>query len=93
MNVALFDSWQGWPQFPYLLGIIVVAMIFVRGAIPVARSSLSPAQDIPQIDPKILFLRRVLLNKRGPLLRLEAPGSLSECGDRKRRGADPDALA
>lgn len=73
LNSALFDIWQGWSPFLYLLGIVGVTVIVVQGTVAVARHALdTPAPAAPDVDPQALFLRRIPLDKRGPLLRLEA---------------------
>ncbi len=72
VNVAVFDDWQGWGQFFYLLGIIAVTVLVVRGVIGLARGVFGSANEVQPPDPQAIFLRRIPLDKRAPLVRLEA---------------------
>ena len=72
VNSALFDTWQGAGQFLYLLGIVGVTVIVVHGAITLAKSVFAPADDAVPVDMQAVFLRRIPLEKRAPLIRMEA---------------------
>lgn len=74
VNHFVFDGWQGWGAFAYLAGIVVVVTAAVEIAARLFRHA--PDQDValagPAVDPAETFLRRLPLDKRGALIRLEA---------------------
>jgi len=73
LNTALFDAWQGGGRFAYLLGIIAVTFAVVQGLIALVRHTRDAPEDMTDaVDPQTLFLRRIPIEKRGELVRLEA---------------------
>lgn len=72
VNSVLFENWQGTAQFLYLLGIIAATVLVVHGAVALARKAFETDMPSPAVDAQAQFLRRIPLEKRGPLIRLEA---------------------
>ena len=73
LNTALFDAWAGWARFGYLLGIIAVTFAVVQGVIALVHHTREAPKDTTgAVDPQTLFLRRIPIEKRGELMRLEA---------------------
>jgi hypothetical protein len=70
-NIVLFNAWQGWGEYFYLLAIVavVIAMVFLT-----IRLVQIQAEDPVTIDENRLakFLERLPLEKRAKLIRLEA---------------------
>ncbi|SFS99729.1 transcriptional regulator, LytTR family [Sulfitobacter marinus] len=72
LNSWLFEPWQGTCQLLYLWVIIAVTVLVVHGAVGLARYAfLAPPKTSAQ-DPETAFLRHLPLEKRAPLIRIEA---------------------
>lgn len=72
LNSLLFSNWVGLDQFVHLLGNIAVTVGVVHGAIALAQHVFSTGEDEKDADPQIVFMRRLPIEKRAPLIRLEA---------------------
>ena len=74
INRVVFDGWQGWGDYLFLAGVVlaitVVAEIAARALVPPAAPGA--AQADAEADPAQTFLKRLPLDRRGPLIRLEA---------------------
>lgn len=73
VNHFVFDGWQGWGAFAYLAWIVLVITAAVEIAVRFFRHA--PPQPVPsahEADPSEVFLRRLPLDKRGAVIRLEA---------------------
>jgi hypothetical protein len=70
LNFMLFEGWQGWTRYLYLLGIVTVIVLIVHGAIALIHA-VRPDSVLP-VDPSAPFLARIPLPMRGALIRIEA---------------------
>jgi hypothetical protein len=72
LNNWVFPQWAGAGQLLYLGVIIAVTVLVVHVALALARYVfVPPFEGIPQ-DPEAAFLRHLPLDRRGPLVRVEA---------------------
>lgn len=71
LNRLAFGGWSDLPSFAYLAAIVGSTVLVVHGLIRLALATRagSPA---PAEPPDARFLRRLPIEKRGPLVRLEA---------------------
>lgn len=72
VNSWLFPGWQGVGQLLYLIGIIAMTVVVVHGTLALARTVFVPPAEISTEDTEASFLRRLPLDRRGKLIRLEA---------------------
>ena len=72
LNSILFADWHGIGQFGRLLLNIGVTVAVVHGAIGLARRVFQTEKEENGTDPQTAFLRRLPIDKRAPLIRLEA---------------------
>lgn len=73
LNLALFPSEATASGLLYLFGVVAAVVVVVNGMIFLARKTLAPpVADLEAPDPTLRFLRRVPLEQRGPLVRIEA---------------------
>ncbi len=72
VNSYVFPEWQGMDRFAYLAAIILATVLVVHGGVALARHAFSPPPDPETHDSQALFLRRLPLDRRAPLIRLEA---------------------
>jgi len=74
LNAWVFGEWQGWALFGYLLGVVGVTTAVVYGAVFLVKAAHPPTDPAPSetgtgLNP---FLRRIPIEQRGTLQRLEA---------------------
>ena len=73
LNVALFPADATTGGLLYLFGVVAAVVGVVNGMLYLARKTLAPAGAEPGTpDPTLRFLRRLPLEHRGPLVRIEA---------------------
>jgi MFS family permease len=72
LNSWLFPDWTGLDQLIYLLAITALVILVVHGTVALARYAFAPRPEAALEDPQTAFLRRLPLDRRGPLIRLEA---------------------
>ena len=72
LNSWVFPEWRGTGQLLYLSVIIAVTVLVVHGGVALARYVFLPQVEGPNRDPEAAFLRHLPLDRRGPLIRIEA---------------------
>ncbi len=72
LNSLLLPSWSGIGQLVYSFGITAIIILVVQCTMALARYAFAPTPEIPLEHPQTTFLRRLPLDRRGPLIRLEA---------------------
>ena len=73
LNLVLFPSDATSSGMLYLFGVVAAVVVVVNGMLFLARKTLVPAtSDAVAPDPTLRFLRRLPLEQRGPLVRIEA---------------------
>lgn len=84
MNLIIFPEWGGWADFGFLTLVTLSAVLMVEAGIFLARHVFQfggdrlpqdAAPKVPEVavpGPEVLFQRRLPLEKRGQLIRLEA---------------------
>ena len=73
LNLVLFPSDATSSGMLYLFGVVAAVVVVVNGMLFLARKTLVPAtSDAVATDPTLRFLRRLPLEQRGPLVRIEA---------------------
>lgn len=72
INSLVFTVWSGWGQFFYLLGVVALVAAMVHSLIWVLERGQPTVEQSGDVDPIDKFLRRLPLDKRGPLVRIEA---------------------
>lgn len=74
LNMAVFSDWMGWRAWLWLVGVVWVIAIAIEGLVVLAR--LVHGTDAPEPQPAPAtdetFMRRLPVEKRGALVRLEA---------------------
>lgn len=72
LNRVIFSAWGGWADYAWLVFVVTAIGLFVEGAMLLLarRQAAEPVADTA--DPTEAFLRRIPLDKRGALIRLEA---------------------
>lgn len=72
LNMAVFDSWAGWRDWLWLVGVVWVIAIAIEGLVALSRAvHLGPPADAKPA-PDASFQQRLPYDKRGALVRLEA---------------------
>lgn len=73
INMAVFDGWLGWASLAWLVGIVWVVAMAVEGLVALSRVVHLPHPTAqPGETPDASFQRRLPLDRRGALVRLEA---------------------
>ena len=76
LNMVVFDDWIGWQAWLWLVGVVWVIAIAIEGLVALSRAVhlLDPASATSRDEPApdAAFQRRLPLEKRGSLIRLEA---------------------
>ncbi len=72
INRLVFARWGGWPDFLWLALVVMVVGAAIEAALFYLRPDPTPLPQPDAPDPTEGFLRRVPLDKRGALIRLEA---------------------
>lgn len=79
MNLLIFPHWGGWQDFGFLLVVTLSVVLLIEITVFLLRNyALQPAAEATQqevadtVNAEQRFLRRLPLDKRGPLIRLEA---------------------
>lgn len=72
LNSWIFTEWRGAGQLLYLSVIIAVTVLVLHGGVALARYVFIPQAEGPVRDPEAAFLRHLPLDRRGPLIRIEA---------------------
>lgn len=73
LNLVLFPVDATPSGFLYLFGVVAAVVVVVNGMLFLARKTLAPSAEEPvSADPTLRFLRRLPLEQRGPLVRIEA---------------------
>lgn len=71
LNTAVFDSWSGWPDYFWLVGVVFAISMLTEFAAALLKPE-SKSQPVPQQDPFATLMERLPLEKRGRLIRIEA---------------------
>lgn len=74
LNLAVFPHWQGWPDYLWLLGVVLAMCMLAELADAIlfpAASAPRPAPG-PQGDPTAALMERLAPDRRGRLIRIEA---------------------
>lgn len=74
LNMAVFSDWMGWSAWLWLVGVVWVIAIAIEGLVVLARFvHLTEAPEVETTPaPAETFMRRLPVEKRGGLVRLEA---------------------
>lgn len=83
LNLLIFPEWGGWSDFGFLALVTLSVVLMIEAAVFLYRSYFQPSAEssaqlqqpfVPPLepDPETLFQRRLPLEKRGSLIRLEA---------------------
>ena len=70
INTAVFPHWLGWPDYLWLLGVVLAICFLVELADALLMPTAKPAQ--PMLDPTATLLDRLPPDQRGRLIRIEA---------------------
>jgi len=70
INTAVFPHWTGWPDYFWLLGVVLAICFLVELAEALLIPAIKVAEPIP--DPTAALLDRLPAERRGRLIRLEA---------------------
>ena len=73
LNWLLFSQRPDVPELGYLFVIISLSVAAIYGMIHLARKAMSIPENVgPSVDPQARFLRRLPIEVRAPLIRIEA---------------------
>jgi len=72
LNLAVFPHWRGWPDYLWLLGVVVAICYLVELADKLLMTTPQVAAQDAARDPAAALMERLPPEKRGRLIRMEA---------------------
>lgn len=71
LNRLVFGGWASWADYLWLVGVVLAVCVLIE--LGIALYAAPPRQGAaPSDPPELAFLKRLPLERRGPLIRIEA---------------------